>query len=114
MFALRTKRSIANALVFVRLADDRRFVGAVLVVFAPLHLYQDLGGRIVLPMITKGLQSISLGEDRSQRTLFPERLDNYLAEDNPVRAIDDFVDELEFQIGPIGVRIQHDPKQPPL
>ncbi len=28
------------------------------------------------------------GEDRSQSTLFPERLDDYIAEDNPVRVID--------------------------
>ena len=34
-----------------------------------------------------------VGADRSQSTLFPERLDAYLAEDNPVRAIDVFVDE---------------------
>jgi hypothetical protein len=36
------------------------------------------------------------GEDRSQSTLFPERLDEYIAEDNPVRVIDFFVDELEL------------------
>ncbi len=29
-----------------------------------------------------------VGDDRSQSTLFPERLDDYLGEDNPVRAID--------------------------
>jgi hypothetical protein len=34
-----------------------------------------------------------VGHDRSQSTLFPERLDDYLGEDNPVRAIDVFVDE---------------------
>ena len=27
-----------------------------------------------------------VGDDRSQSTLFPERLDEYLGEDNPVRA----------------------------
>ena len=37
-----------------------------------------------------------VGEDRSQSTLFPERLEEYLAEDNPVRAIDVFVDELDL------------------
>jgi transposase len=36
------------------------------------------------------------GEDRSQATLFPERLDDYIAEDNPVRLIDVFVDELDL------------------
>ncbi len=28
--------------------------------------------------------------------LFPERLDDYLAQDNPIRAIDVFVDELDL------------------
>jgi transposase len=37
-----------------------------------------------------------VGDDRSQSTLFPERLDDYLGEDNPVRAIDFFVDELDL------------------
>ena len=37
-----------------------------------------------------------VGDDRSQSTLFPERLDDYLTEDNPVRAIDAFVEELDL------------------
>src|ERR1700693_2170321 len=37
-----------------------------------------------------------VGDDRSQSTLFPERLDDYLTEDNPVRAVDVFVDELDL------------------
>src|SRR6476619_2528104 len=37
-----------------------------------------------------------VGDNRSQSTLFPERLDDYLGEDNPVRAIDVFVDELDL------------------
>lgn len=36
------------------------------------------------------------GEDRSQSTLFPERLDDYIEEDNPVRVIDVSVDELDL------------------
>ena len=40
------------------------------------------------------------GEDRTQSTLFPEALDDYIAEDNPVRVIDVFVDELDLaQLG---------------
>ncbi len=35
-----------------------------------------------------------VGDDRSQSILFPERLDDYVGDDNPVRAIDLFVDEL--------------------
>ena len=36
------------------------------------------------------------GEDRSQSTLFPERLDDYVGEDNSVRVVDVFVDELDL------------------
>jgi len=36
------------------------------------------------------------GEDRSQITLFPERLDDYVGEDNPVRVVDAFVDHLDL------------------
>ena len=37
------------------------------------------------------------GESRGQSVLFPERLDDYIGEDNPVRAIDVFVDELDLK-----------------
>lgn len=37
------------------------------------------------------------GENRSQSTLFPESLDEYIAEDNPVRVVDVFVDELDLK-----------------
>jgi transposase len=37
------------------------------------------------------------GESREQAVLFPERLDDWITEDNPVRAIDVFVEELNFQ-----------------
>jgi transposase len=36
------------------------------------------------------------GTDRSQSILFPERLDEWIDEDNPVRVIDVFVDELDL------------------
>lgn len=36
------------------------------------------------------------GESRSQATLFPEALDNYITEENSVRVIDVFVDELDL------------------
>jgi transposase len=40
------------------------------------------------------------GEDRNQSTLFPECLDDYIAEDNPVRVVDVFVDALDLgQLG---------------
>jgi hypothetical protein len=34
------------------------------------------------------------GVDRSQTMLFPDRLEDWVGEDNPVRVIDVFVDEL--------------------
>jgi len=36
------------------------------------------------------------GEDRHQATLFPECLDDYIAEDSAVRVIDVFVDDLDL------------------
>src|SRR6266403_5601772 len=36
------------------------------------------------------------GEDRSQVVLLPECLDDYVTEDNPVRVIDVFIDELDL------------------
>lgn len=44
------------------------------------------------------------GEDRAQVTMFPELLDDYVAETNPVRVVDVFVDELNLgQLGFEGV-----------
>jgi transposase len=37
------------------------------------------------------------GVGRSQAVLFPDRLDDWVAEDNPVRVIDAFVDELDLK-----------------
>jgi len=40
------------------------------------------------------------GASRQQSTLFPDQLDDYIAEDNPVRVIDVFVDEMDlFKMG---------------
>lgn len=36
------------------------------------------------------------GADRGQSTLLPERLDDWIGEDNPVRAVDAFVDGLNL------------------
>ena len=44
------------------------------------------------------------GQDRAQSTLFPECLENWIGEDNPVRAIDVFVEELDLaDVGFAGV-----------
>ena len=43
------------------------------------------------------------GIDRGQSTLFPALLDDYVAEDNPVRAVDVFVDGLDLdKLGFVG------------
>ena len=40
------------------------------------------------------------GENREQSTLFPERIDEYISEENPVRVVDAFVDQLNlFELG---------------
>ncbi|MGY3618120.1 transposase [Bradyrhizobium sp. USDA 10063] len=45
------------------------------------------------------------GVDRGQSTLFPALLDDYVAEDNPVRAVDVFVDGLDLdKLGFVGVQ----------
>lgn len=47
------------------------------------------------------------GMDREQATLFPECLEDWISEDNPVRVIDVFIDELDLsELGFAGV----DPK----
>ena len=36
------------------------------------------------------------GQDRSQVTLLPECLDDFIADDNPVRLVNAFIDELDM------------------
>ena len=44
------------------------------------------------------------GTDRGQSTLFPECLEDWIGEDNPVRVIDVFVEELDLgELGFYGV-----------
>jgi hypothetical protein len=38
------------------------------------------------------------GEDRNQTFLFPESIDDYIHEDNPVRIIDEYVDQLDMKL----------------
>lgn len=45
------------------------------------------------------------GENRTQSTLLPELLDDYVADTNPVRVVDVFVDELDLgKLGFEGVK----------
>jgi hypothetical protein len=46
------------------------------------------------------------GEDRGQGTLLPEHLDDYVAEDNPVRVIEVFVGDLDLAVSASRVSIQ--------
>ena len=41
------------------------------------------------------------GADRRQIALLPDCLDDYVAEDNPVRVVDAFVDELDLVAKPL-------------
>ena len=45
----------------------------------------------------KPIKRLIEGENRSQATLFPERLDEYIAEDNAIRVVDAFVNKLDLQ-----------------
>ena len=45
------------------------------------------------------------GTSRAQQILFPEALGDYIAEENPVRFIDAFVDSLDLQA--LGFRRTH-------
>jgi hypothetical protein len=47
------------------------------------------------------------GEDRAQSTLFPERLDDYIAEDNPVRALAVNARDRNFTQNKIKSRLEH-------
>ena len=42
------------------------------------------------------MASFVSGADRTQGTLFPAQLEDYVAENNPVRMIDFFVDQLDL------------------
>lgn len=46
------------------------------------------------------------GEDRSQSTLFPKRLDDYIAEDNPVWVVDARVSHIKNKITLIRARMK--------
>ena len=47
------------------------------------------------------------GEDRTQSTSLPEALDDYITENNPVRVIDVYVDNLDLdKLGFAGVDLK--------
>ena len=53
------------------------------------------------------------GSDRNQLTLFPEALDEYIAEDNPVRFLDAFVETLNLAVMDFGHAVLQDTGRPP-
>jgi hypothetical protein len=62
-------------------------------------------GRISLAICGGGLMKRFIeGMDRGQWTLLPESLDDWISEDNPVRAIDAFVDALD--LAELGFKVQ--------
>ena len=44
-----------------------------------------------------GFMKYIKGEDRNQIILFPESIDDYISEDNPVRVIEEYVEQLNLQ-----------------
>ena len=52
------------------------------------------------------------GVDRGQTTLFPECLEDWIGEDNPVRAVDVFVEELDLAELGFGGSIPRPPADP--
>jgi hypothetical protein len=48
------------------------------------------------PLWGSGMNRFVLGEERRQATLLPDSLEDYVTDDNPVRAIDVFIDELDL------------------
>jgi transposase len=53
------------------------------------------------------------GEDRKQAVLLPEYLEDYVSDDNPVRVVDVFVDELDLRgLGFAGPHLQQRDDRP--
>ena len=53
---------------------------------------------IGLSLLAESLMSRYIdGDDRTQSVLFPERLDDWVEEDNAVRVVDAFVDALDLR-----------------
>jgi transposase len=44
------------------------------------------------------MKRFAQGQERNQGTLFPACLDDYVSEDNPVRVIEVFVEELDLAV----------------
>ena len=74
-------------------------VGPGCVKTSPLLVFSNEIGR------GRAMAGFVEGVDRGQSTLFPALLDDYVSEDNPVRAVDVFVDGLDLdKLGFVGVQ----------
>jgi transposase len=66
-------------------------------------VWKVLSGLLILPenlpanMRGDWMSGFICGADRSQGSMFPAQLEDYVAGDNPVRVIDFFVDQLDFR-----------------
>jgi transposase len=58
---------------------------------------EEFPGRYPYPVGGAAVKRFVEGECRAQAVLFPERLDDWIGEDNPVRAVDAFAGELDFK-----------------
>lgn len=47
------------------------------------------------------------GQSRTQSTLFPEVLDDYIHEENPIRAIDMFINSLDLALSGYDLKMQY-------
>src|SRR5215469_2125390 len=73
---------------------------------APYEIQSALGpGRVKTPNLVfspgvrgTGMKRFVEGQDRSQLILLPDCLDDYVGEDNPVRIVDAFIDELDLAV----------------
>ena len=91
-----------------RLADSVRIVIVLLIVVAISETFRlseiALSGYIVLFLYSSrgfggtGMKRFVEGQDRSQLILLPDCLDDYVGEDNPVRIVDAFIDELDLAV----------------
>ena len=59
-------------------------------------LYLILAVRFLRDLREDRMRRFVEGADRGQSTLFPECLEDWIGEDNPVRVIDVFVEELDL------------------
>jgi hypothetical protein len=71
-----------------------------LMILAVWKRYAWRDSRDMIPARFVGIGWSIEGADRGQKALFPECVEDWIGEDNPVRVIDVFVDELDLTVCP--------------